>query len=557
MAGTIETVDDGRPAERSTAPEPLTFEPPGSGSWQLDKGHIPRPCTRFHAEVVPAAFAEGFAETFSRYGIPAGTMQQALVHGFSYSQIAPLEPTAFEARAGAAEETFAIKRWRLDLDRWDNADKPAAVARHRELGDVDVDGITVDELIAHVLACHEHAVTMIVQHHRFNGAAMLPLGDFLAHASDWTGLEHADLVGLFAGASPISTGGCPELRDAADAVRADDRSRVVLDHPGDPADVLTQLRQQHREVDAWVGLAGHRILDGFDVNHPRAIERPAVLISCLRNAVTAERAERDALSGDLAAVRERVPAEHSAAFDELYAEAKLTYRLRDERGIYSDATSFGLMRRAMLAAGVRLVVAGTLDSPELATEASTDELVALLTDDASSAPTAQELQRRRRFRAEHTVADAPLVLGDPPSPPPPFDLLPPDMARATRAIRTVSAAMGAPPQAEDTTGDRLLRGLPASPGVHQGTARIVHHIDDLDRVEPGDVIVAITTGESFNMALSLASAVVTDQGGILAHAAILAREYAIPAVVGTESATIRIRDGAEVRVDGTAGEVTW
>jgi pyruvate,water dikinase len=86
---------------------------------------------------------------------------------------------------------------------------------------------------------------------------------------------------------------------------------------------------------------------------------------------------------------------------------------------------------------------------------------------------------------------------------------------------------------------------------------VVHSVDDLERVEEGDVIVAITTAESFNLALSLASAVVTDQGGLLSHAAILAREYGIPAVVGTEHGTRRIPEGAIVRVDGTTGAVTW
>jgi pyruvate,water dikinase len=108
------------------------------------------------------------------------------------------------------------------------------------------------------------------------------------------------------------------------------------------------------------------------------------------------------------------------------------------------------------------------------------------------------------------------------------------------------------PQEADT-----VQGQAGSPGVHEGVARLVRSVVDLDRVEPGDVIVTVTTSESFNLALSLASAVVTDQGGLLSHAAILAREYGIPAVVGTGDATARIPDGAVVRVDGTAGAVSW
>jgi pyruvate,water dikinase len=129
------------------------------------------------------------------------------------------------------------------------------------------------------------------------------------------------------------------------------------------------------------------------------------------------------------------------------------------------------------------------------------------------------------------------------------------MARVTRAMLAVTGNMGAAPP--DGGEANRLTGIAASPGRHEGTARIVHSVDDLTRVEPGDVIVAITTAEAFNLAMSFAAAVVTDQGGLLGHAAITSREYGIPAVVGTHRATTAIADGTRVVVDGTTGEVTW
>ena len=542
--------------------EELTWEPPGPGSWSLDKGHIPRPCTRVAEELVGDAFRQGFAETFSGYGIPAATMLHEYVHGFSYGTIAPLPGTEFEARAQAAEDALAARRWRADLERWDTEAKPSTLRRHRQLIEVDVDAIPTTALIAHLRECADHAREMITQHHRFNGAAMLPLGDLLAGVEDWTAgaVTPAEVLALFAGASPISRGDCPELRAVADALAADDRARALLDADGDPAEVLDALRNEAAvdgatvaAVDDWLVLVGQRILDGFDVYQPRAIERPAVLVSCLRHAAAGD--DHRAPEPDVAAVRERIPAEHRAEFDDRYAEARLTYRLRDERGIYSDATATGILRRAMLAAGNRLAAAGLLPSPDLAVECGLDELVALL-DEHPSAPAADELRARARFRASHTADDAPLVLGDPPSPPPPFELLPPAMGRMTRAMLTLTGNMRAAEEA-DSAGSTTLTGIAASPGRHEGTARIVHTVDDLLRVEPGDVLVAITTAESFNLAMSFASAVVTDQGGLLGHAAITAREYGIPAVVGTHRATTAIADGTRVTVDGSTGEVSW
>jgi pyruvate,water dikinase len=79
---------------------------------------------------------------------------------------------------------------------------------------------------------------------------------------------------------------------------------------------------------------------------------------------------------------------------------------------------------------------------------------------------------------------------------------------------------------------------------------------DFDRILKGDVLVTESTTEAFNILLPLLGGIVTDSGGLLSHAAIVAREYGIPGVVGTRDATDRIDDGTMVRVDGDAGEVT-
>jgi pyruvate,water dikinase len=84
----------------------------------------------------------------------------------------------------------------------------------------------------------------------------------------------------------------------------------------------------------------------------------------------------------------------------------------------------------------------------------------------------------------------------------------------------------------------------------------VSHPSQFDRITRGDVLVTESTTEAFNILLPLLGAIVTDSGGLLSHSAIVAREYGIPGVVGTREATVRIADGARVRVDGNAGEVT-
>jgi pyruvate,water dikinase len=92
--------------------------------------------------------------------------------------------------------------------------------------------------------------------------------------------------------------------------------------------------------------------------------------------------------------------------------------------------------------------------------------------------------------------------------------------------------------------------------VTEGPARRVNGPADFDRILQGDVLVTEATTEAFNILLPLLGAIVTDSGGALSHAAIVAREYGIPGVVGTRDATVQIPDGARVRVDGGTGEVT-
>jgi pyruvate,water dikinase len=104
--------------------------------------------------------------------------------------------------------------------------------------------------------------------------------------------------------------------------------------------------------------------------------------------------------------------------------------------------------------------------------------------------------------------------------------------------------------------EHLVRGLAASPGVYEGPARLVAGPTEFDRIVQGDVLVTESTSEAFNILLPLLGAIVTDAGGLLSHAAIVSREYGIPGVVGTREGTDLIPDGARVRVDGDAGEVT-
>jgi rifampicin phosphotransferase len=112
-----------------------------------------------------------------------------------------------------------------------------------------------------------------------------------------------------------------------------------------------------------------------------------------------------------------------------------------------------------------------------------------------------------------------------------------------------------PARSEDQTGD-TLKGVAASGGQVRARARVLGGPEDFGQMKPGEVLVAAITTPAWTSLFAMASAVVTDVGGPLSHSSIVAREYGIPAVLGTGVATRRIRSGQNVRVDGDAGTVT-
>src|ERR1035437_440799 len=103
--------------------------------------------------------------------------------------------------------------------------------------------------------------------------------------------------------------------------------------------------------------------------------------------------------------------------------------------------------------------------------------------------------------------------------------------------------------------DVLLKGDPASPGIAAGPARVIFSAKEIDKVMPGDVLVAPQTNPDFVPAMKKAIAIVTDSGGRTSHAAIVSRELGVPAVVGTVKATKTIKTGQIITVNGTTGEV--
>jgi phosphohistidine swiveling domain-containing protein len=554
-----------------------TFAPPRPGVWFLDPTHFTRPVTRFHAELFPEQMIAGFSEGLRRYGSLLEFLDLAFVNGFFYfcprPVGAPQEATAhpprhvwdelaashpeIRTRLATSSTVFERKLWRDDLERWDREVKPTAVRNHLELLAVDPAGLETDDLLAYLDRCRENQKRGAYIHHLFNMPALLPVGDLLAQGREWTGRSGAELLGLLQGVNPDPLGADDELERLTNAIENDPAASAVLESPGDPGDVIAALRSlpgtSGEAATAYVDRVGHRPVNGEDVGEPSVIELPELIVGAIRAGVqSARETGGDVVAQRTAEFRDAVPAKHRGAFDELLEEAKATYRLRDERGTYADLWAIGIMRRAILAAGARLTAQGVVAEPSHLVEADYGELRALV--GAGAGISAQELAERARYRLEARYTDAPPVIGGEPGEPLPPDWLPPAAARLERALgAAVQELFVAPPPRTEA---HTVRGLGVSRGIYEGRARVIHGTGEFGRIEPGDVLVTNSTTTAFNIVLPLLGAIVTDRGGLLSHAAIVAREYGIPGVVGCTDATAVLPDGARVRVDGTAGEAT-
>jgi len=133
-------------------------------------------------------------------------------------------------------------------------------------------------------------------------------------------------------------------------------------------------------------------------------------------------------------------------------------------------------------------------------------------------------------------------------------VIPPPMLPPKKKYMGFDMAAFTPATAESQTGD-TLKGIPASPGHVTASACVLRDPQDFNQMRPGDVLVASTTTPAWTPLFAMASAIVTDIGGPLSHGSIVAREYGIPAVMGTGVATRRIKSGQIIIVDGASGTV--
>lgn len=336
---------------------------------------------------------------------------------------------------------------------------------------------------------------------------------------------------------------------APDRYRVDRESGAVAARVADKAAAADGAGAHGREVrhrlDAYLLRFGGRSRL-HELSEPRDAERPALVLQSLRlllerpRDLPAERAERahrrERLERDVLA---RLEEPDRAAFADVVARVCAAVPLEETHAYHIDYPGLAATREALLGFGRRLVAEGRLDFPAHVFLLRLAELRAAVAGAWGDPLAALAEQRAAELREACERGPEPW-LGTAPDP--------------DAAVPPMVAKFYGVPGSAAWDGD-MLQGTPASPGRAAGTARVIAGPADFARLESGDVLVCATTTPAWTPLFASAGALVTDTGGILSHAAIVAREYGLPAVVGCDVATSTIRDGARVEVDGDAGQV--
>jgi pyruvate,water dikinase len=550
----------------------LTFSPPGPGVWRI-VDHIVRPGTRCFSQYYYESMEQGWNYEARLIGLPIRAKIRE-VNGFMYYQIVPVESSqAFLDACATAEGYWDEKRYLSALHFWDNSVKPSATNILVRLQNTRLDELSDKALLEHLVECFVTTRRMVKDHHRFTFTSLIPIGDLIRQVCRLIGLEPAEALMAIRGrrSSSFVSLNDAKIRALISALKSSTDALALLSttserYPRSADKIIDELSKIDTHIEQGLKYVlrryGYRVIDGYDIAGDTFIERPDLILKSLKSVIDTSdtRAPRENQPGKLAISRDPMAEAKLPLLDEMLQDSYDIERLRDERGMYTDLWAVAILRHAILEAGKRLEKRALLDTHHLALDASQQELADLLK--GTQTVTSRELRRRAMYRSSHTVADAPATLGEPTTGEPvTVPDVTPSLARTMGALTTAIALAVERPPADDiaaraSSEEQACAGVPASPGIVEGRARVIASDVELRDIIQGDILVVRQATAALDLVFPIIGGIISQFGGVLSHPAILAREYRVPCVVGCSDVMDSIRTGMKIRLDGTTGEVT-
>lgn len=531
---------------------PVTWEDPADATrtWTLEDAHMAEARPYLSADYAFNGPQVGINARMEDAGAPS-RVRYRLVNNYVYVLSHSLDPAAdpVEVRLRLAQRARAQAR---ALRRtWDEEYLPAVRAHYAWMDALRADEPDRAALVAGWKELWRRINKVWIIHMRVTGPAYNLLDELSEVYSELTGRPPTE--------APVLVQG------RAETLQELERGFQALGHALRRAPAVADAldRGELRTLGGLAGLAGgpafRTAIDAFlarfgdagqlaiDLRSPAWSDDPALLLAELARRMRADlddpdervprlRAASDALAAEVRASLAGRP-DDLARFEEVLAVARAAGPLTEEHNFWIDRLIGAHARRAVLRFGQRLVRDGSLDGPNDIYFFWIRELTEALATPRDLRPLARE--RARELRRSERLR-APRVIGAPP----------PAGAGAANA-RMVDLGY----RVEQAGDGDVLQGVPASAGIARGPARLIRDSSRFDRFSTGDVLVCRSSNVSWIPLFTMASAVIADVGGALSHAAVVAREFGVPAVVGTGTALDRLVDGELVEVDGTNGTV--
>ena len=533
------------PAPTPTPDFPLAWSDPSDvlRTWQHDDMHTPF-CLTPLAWDYGQLIAGGFAYRYERLALPIENRAQVF-NGYLYFSWKALVSESEEDALGAQYIQTCRDHTQYANDYW-----ARAVPQLRELygwiANVAVDDLSADELAKAWEGAWERAQrAWCIHFYAITGPyqVMDDLADLYESVVEKAPPGEAmrliqgsidELVEVDSGMGRLTSmaAGSPELAAAiggSTAPSIDDLAAV----PAGPA-FVAQLRR-------FLDEHGH-LGQGFDdLGLASWAEQPAMLLAEIAKRLehpvepATDRAAR--LAGEADALADAFRArltdqpEKLAEFERLLNLARQIGRITETHNYWIDRMAQARLRTFAMRVGARLAREGVIERPEDILYLRRSEVPGML----------RTPEDRRPLVADRKVDHARWRTVKPPA-----------KVGKTSTGESSGRFSGVRFDKED---EAIVRGTGASAGIASGPARIVLGPDDFGRVRPGDIIVAPSSNPSWVPLFTIAGGLVTNTGGVLSHAAVVAREFDLPAVVGTGDATTRIVDGQMLELDGTTGYV--
>ena len=542
-------------------PKAPVFDVP-PGRWVKDTTHWTGPMTPAGASILLPVLEQAFARVLPEFGIPLEAIRARSFGGEVYTQeiepggkhnpgapppwwvgaiafriVPPLRRLA-KAAEGALPKLEAYPR------EWQTSWRAECTRRIEAARAVDLAALDDTALLRHLRhVIDQVALPGLIIHFQLMVPDMVALHDLATCCEASLGWTPAQALELLAGLSHTVTRPAAEMAAIAD-----------LAGPEAVAQGLAAVRASAAgaRFDEWLASWGARSID-LDPGAPTVTEHETTLLALLRQ--PPPNADGRLRIREAAAARARAALNQTDRdrFDRALTVAERVHPMREENVLYTQSLPIGLLRRALLEIGRRLVARGVLRRAADVAYLDVAEIGPALEDRLTGEPAAARVSRRQAEQRWVRANPGPPFHGPAPVPPPSIRGLPAAMQRLLGAFTWHLALeeTGKPPAAPHGA----LAGVGASPGRVTGRVRVIRREADLSALEPGEILVCPSTHSSWSVAFAWAAALVTDHGGMLAHPAIVAREYGIPAVVGTGVATSSLVDGQTVTVDGTTGRV--